>query len=152
MHVTKLCMQVCECVCWTTTQDRRDAVPKPQALRGSSKTCNMEMFAHCSPQVPPNPAHIGIWEFPESRAALHCPQRTSHTRVRSPGLCGACYHDSALWSACVLPACSGLQAEPGSHSGRGLPAPIQATVVGQPLPAVTRVRVPLRQLMGQSDF
>lgn len=53
MHVTELCMQVCECVWRDVAEDPCRHNAKTSGPRGSPGTVNVKLFTHCP--APPGP-------------------------------------------------------------------------------------------------
>lgn len=92
MHVTELCMQVCECVWRDVAEDPCRHNAKTSGPRGSPGTVNVKLFTHCS--APPGPGPESTLEKRRRPAPAQkqgrLPLPAQKRPASNPRLCGIC--------------------------------------------------------------
>lgn len=126
MHVTELCMQVCECVWRDVAEDPCRHNAKTSGPRGSPGTVNVKLFTHCP--APPGPSlhwrRDAAPPPPRSRGASRC----RHRNVLRQTLVSVAF----VTGHGVFPARACPSSQPwtsgraGSHSERVCPSPFRA--------------------------
>lgn len=87
MHVTELCMQVCECVWRDVAEDPCRHNAKTSGPRGSPGTVNVKLFTHC-PALPVR-VYTGEETPPRPRREAGAPP--------AAGTETSCVKPSSLW-------------------------------------------------------
>lgn len=149
----------------TSPRTNVDTMPRPQALRGNSKTLSARMFTHCPHpksmlerslphSSPPHPSLRTFCEFSERQGSLPVFAEKHHPRPVSETLVSVALvtRHAVFWSVCVLPASSDFRPNQVHTQKGGSPPPSGLTMVGQQLLPVAPLLVPSRCLTGQSDF
>jgi len=149
----------------TSLRTNVDTMPRPQALRGNSKTLYREdVYSLPPPQVharkkpapllPTPPPLRTFCEFSERQGSLPVFAEKHHPRPVSETLVSVALvtRHAVFWSVCVLPASSDFRPNQVHTQKGGSPPPSGLTMVGQQLLPVAPLLVPSRCLMGQSDF